>query len=321
MLAPHRSANRNSRIHLVLLASLLGASFCFSASRQEPPPTLAPTISELKSRADSGDPAARHQLVKFLISADPSSPGYDMALNWIRSVASKNNPDAQFLLGFLYQHGKGLPLDLTKAAENYRAAALQGNALAENNLGALYHHGTGVPRNMVLAFQWYRAAAVHGNPAGQHNLATLYYLGSGTPIDFSQAAKWFRAAADQGFVPSESDLAFCYVKAIGVSRDYSQAAHWALLAADKGHPRAEALLGYLYEHGQGLPVDYAAAYVWYSRSAAAGEKSSVDRLRSLTQIMTRNQLDKANAMISSLSTPPESNSASIPSAVALFPNP
>jgi hypothetical protein len=72
MLAPpHRPANHVSRISLVLLASLLDASFCFSASRQEPAPTLAPTISELKSRADSGDTAARHQLVKFLISAVP----------------------------------------------------------------------------------------------------------------------------------------------------------------------------------------------------------------------------------------------------------
>jgi hypothetical protein len=44
-----------------------------------------------------------------------------------------------------------------------------------------------------------------------------------------------------------------------------------------------------------LPVDYAAAYAG-TRSAAVA-KSSVDRLKSLTQIMTRNQLDKANAMI------------------------
>jgi TPR repeat protein len=322
MPAPTRRANCIFRLLRALFGSLLAVCFCFSAPRGQQMPTPVPTIPELKSRADSGDTSARHQLREFVISADPASPDYDLALSWLRSVASQNIPDAQFLLGYLYEHGKSLPRDFTKAAENYRSAALQGYAPAENNLGALYQHGKGVPHDMALAFHWYRAAALHGNLAAQVNLGTFYYFGYATPTDFVQAAKWFRAAADQGFAQGQNSLAFCYLKGIGVPRDYLQAAHWARLAADQGHPRAEALLGYLYERGKGLPLDYVAAYAWYSRAVAAGDDSNADRLKSLSQIMTRKQLDEANSLVSAQSLSPQPGSApAIPAARSLFPNP
>jgi TPR repeat protein len=318
---PAASRRSNFKFFLAFAISLLAVSLCFSLPQQQTP-TTAPTVPELKSRADSGDPAARHQLAELLISADPASPGYDLALFWLQSLAAHQVPDAQFLVGYLYEHGKSLPRDFSKAAENYRAAALQGYAPAENNLGSLYQRGNGVPQDIALAFQWYRAAALHGNPAAQHNLGTFYHLGYGTPTDFVEAAKWLRAAADQGFAPAQSGLAYSYLKGVGVPRDYSQAAHWAHLAADQGHPHAEVLLGYLYERGQGVPLDYVAAYAWYSRAIAAGDDSSVDRRKSLSQVMTRNQLQKANSLISAQSRSPNSDSApAVPAALSLFHNP
>ena len=80
--------------------------------------STASSIPELKARADSGDPVARHELAIFLISSDPSVLGFDQALSWLESLASKNVPDAQFLLGYFYEHAKGLPRDLAKALEN-----------------------------------------------------------------------------------------------------------------------------------------------------------------------------------------------------------
>ena len=75
------------------------------------------------------------------------------------------------------------------------------------------------------------------------------------------------------------------------------------MAADQGHPHAEALLGYLYANGKGLPVNYIFAYGWYSRAAAAGDASSPDRLKSLSRIMTRKQLDQADSFVASQSNP------------------
>jgi TPR repeat protein len=105
-------------------------------------------------------------------------------------------------------------------------------------------------------------------------------------------------------------------------RRIAQAAHWARLAADQGHPRAQALLGYLYETGKGLPLDYVSAYTWYSRAVAAGDDSSAEHLKSLSQIMTRRQLDQANSLVSAQSISRQPDSApSSPAGLSLLPNP
>lgn len=295
----------NPIFRLGIVAALLPVFLCFASPRPQQNAISAFAILELESLADSGDPAARHQLKEFLVSADPATPGYDRALAWLQSSASQNKPDAQFVLGYLYEHGKSLPRDSSKAAENYRSAALQGYSPAENNLGSLYRLGIGVPRDMASAFQWYLLAAQHGNPAAQQNLGTFYYLGYATPVDYTEAAKWFRASAEQGFAEGQSSLAYCYLKGIGVPHNDSEAARWALLAARQGQARAEALLAYLYERGKGgFALDYVEAYAWYSRSIAAGENSNLDRLKALSQIMTRKQIDQANSLVSAQSSAP-----------------
>lgn len=315
MFAPTRRSRGTFRLFLVLAGSFLSVGLAVSAPPQQQLPSPVSAIPELKARAESGETAARLQLRQFLISANPASPDYDLALSWLRSSASQNLPESQLLLGYLYEQGEGVPSDFTKAAENYRAAALQGNPAAENNLCFLYHRGKGVPQDQALAFQWCRAAARHGNAAAQQNLGALYFLGLGTPVDFGKAAEWFRAAADQGLAAGQSNLAYAYLKGNGVPQDYSQAAHWARLAADQGHPRASALLAYLYENGEGLPLDYVSAYAWYSRAVAAGDNSNADRLKSLSHLMTRKQLNQANSLVTTQSHPSQPGTATANSAV------
>jgi TPR repeat protein len=320
MLAPLRCSN--SFFLFSLSASLLLASFCFAAPVPQQDARSSVSITELKSHADAGDPSARHQLAAFLISADPASPGYDLALSWLQSLASQQVPDAEFLIGYLYEHGKGFPRDYTKAFENYRVSALHGYAPAENNIGSLYERGLGVHKDLPLALQWYRAAALHGNPAGQLNLGNFYYFGYAVHVDFGEALKWYRTAADQGLAKAQDYLAYCYLKGVGVPVDNAQAAHWARLAADQGHPRAQALLGYLYETGRGLPLDYVSAYTWYSRAVAAGDDSSAEHLKALSQVMTRRQLDEANSLVSAQSISRQPDSApSSPAGLSLLPNP
>jgi uncharacterized protein len=321
MFAPLRRCSFSFAV-LVALLGLVAPPFGLSAPGPQQLPVTAASVAELKARADSGNATARHELAIFLISSDPSAPGFDQALSWLRSLAAKNVPDAQFLLGYFYEHAKGLPRDVAKALENYSGAAGQAYPPAENNLGALYHYGIGVPQDFAIALRWYRAAALHGDPAGQLNLGTFHYLGYATPVDYSEATKWFRAAAEQGLAPAQDSLAHCYLKGVGVPADYSQAAHWARLAAEQGNPRAFTLLGYLYETGKGLPLDYVSAYAWYSRAVAAGDASTSDRLKTLSHIMTQRQIDQADSLVSARSIPAQHSSdlaASSPN--SLFPNP
>jgi TPR repeat protein len=148
----------------------------------------------------------------------------------------------------------------------------------------------------------------------------MYYDGQGTPRNFTEAAHWFRAAADTGDPVGQHDLGVLYYKGQGVRLDYNVAAHWVALAAQQGHPYAACDLGYLYENGRGVPLDYVAAYTWYSRAAASGDARAAAHLKSLSQIMSRRQLDEANLLVPLQTSHPWPHSASSPS-LSLLPNP
>jgi len=136
-------------------------------------------IAGLISRADAGEAAAAQQLLKFLLHADPAAPGFDVALAWLRVQAERDEPHAELLLGYLYEHRRGLPQDYTKAAANYQAAALHDDHSARNNLAFLYQRGLGVPRDPQRAYELYLAAAQQNDISALCNLATMYYTGSG----------------------------------------------------------------------------------------------------------------------------------------------
>jgi uncharacterized protein len=276
--------------------------------QQRAQPSADTCISRLQSEAERGEPEAQYNLAQCYLRHDrnnghaPTSEDYQTALKWLEASKAQDNSAAEFLLGYMYEHGQGVPRNYGKAVENYRAAALEGHSTAENNLASLYQHGQGVPKNMSKAFEWYLASAQQGNPVGRCNLATLYFLGSGIPRDYKQAARWFRAAADSGSAEAQNSLAVSYYKGLGVAVDYAEAARWLRLAAQQGLPSAETNLAYLYEQGIGLPVDYVAAYTWYSRALAAGDSSGADRRNQLAHLMTRKQVAEAASTFSTTSS-------------------
>ena len=280
----------------------LGFLLCTCLSRSASPQESNPIhdIAELRIRAESGDSVAQHRLFNFLSQRDSQTAGYDIALNWLGGLALRNQPDALYLLGFLYEHGHGLRKDYAKAAENYQAAALLGHDSAQNNLASLYQHGRGVPKSIDKAMQLYLAAAGHGNAIAQCNLASLYFIGSDLPRDFSEAARWFHAAAKQHYPAAQHNLAVLYFKGLGVPMDYAEALAWERSAADQHYPQAETSLAYAYETGKGVPLDYVAAFAWYSRASADGEPVATERRKSLSSRMTHRQLEQASALFSKL---------------------
>jgi len=303
---PHARKSCSFFAPLLLLAAALIAVQLLAVQPGHAAPqsqqNLSTPFSKLQSEAEQGDAVAQYRLAQsYYLRPNPTKEDYQSVVKWLRASAAQGNVHAEYLLGYLYEHGKGLPQDYAKAAENYLAAALQGHSPSENNLGSLYLRGQGVPKDTGQALEWYLASARHGNPIGQCNLATLYYLGSGIPRDYEEGAKWFRAAAESGSVEAQNSLGVSYYKGRGVALDYTEAARWLRLAAQHGLPIAKTNLAYLYEQGRGLPLDYVAAYTWYSRALAAGDASGADRRNQLSHLMTRKQLDEATSLLTTIS--------------------
>ncbi len=86
-----------------------------------------------------------------------------------RNLAETGDAAAQCRLGWMYQNGKGVPMNYVEALKWFRKAAIQGNTDAQNNLGRMYQHGKGVPQSDTEAMKWYHKAAVQGNTDAQNN--------------------------------------------------------------------------------------------------------------------------------------------------------
>src|SRR5262245_21383616 len=104
---------------------------------------------------------------------------YETALAELRPLAEKNDPNAQFLLGMLYDAGHGIARDPSRAASWYRKAAQQEHLMAQLFLGVLLHSGEGVKRDYAEAARWFRAPAESGDDQAQFYLGSLYATGNG----------------------------------------------------------------------------------------------------------------------------------------------
>ena len=116
----------------------------------------------------------------------------------LRETAQGGSAESQYMLGELFEYGRGVQQNDSKAAYWYELAATQDFASAQYRLAILYDNGWGSPVNKEKAYSLYKAAAENGVELAQHDLAISYYQGSGTDKSLLQAYKWLRVAELNG---------------------------------------------------------------------------------------------------------------------------
>jgi hypothetical protein len=115
--------------------------------------TNAETIDEVDAAFRSGD--------------------YPQALRTLRVLASKNDVEAQYRLGVLYENGSNLTQSYTEAVKWYRLAATGGHAKAQFSLASMYQNGLGVPQDFIKAHVWFNLAAIWGSAEAASNRETI----------------------------------------------------------------------------------------------------------------------------------------------------
>ena len=113
---------------------------------------------------------------------------YSTELNRALPLAERGDARARAFLGFMYEHGRGVPQDYVAAVHWYTCAAEQGHATAQYLLGLMYDKGHGVQRSDMLAYKWLNLAAAHAPPRAKE-----YY----TRIRDAIAAKLTAAQVDE----------------------------------------------------------------------------------------------------------------------------
>ena len=121
------------------------------------------------------------------------------ALNSLTELANIECIDAQFQLGDMYNHGKGVNKDLTKATYWYRIAAEKGISDASYRLGIMYCEGDGVKKNLKTALKWFYKAGRDGFGLAKVHIiiGDMYYNGDNVEKNLKEAIRHYRKALAQ----------------------------------------------------------------------------------------------------------------------------
>ncbi len=162
----------------------------------------------------------------------------------------------------------------------------------------MHVRGLGVPQDYNEAVKWFRLGAEQGHAGAQSNLGVKYYRGEGVPQDYREAVKWYRLAAEQGHARAQFYLGNMYGRGEGVPQDYREGEQWIRLAAMQGFVEAQYTMGQLHGYGYGIPVDWVHAHAWSNLAAAQGHEEAREYRDELQDLMTREQVIRAQRMAS-----------------------
>ncbi|MGJ8690807.1 MAG: hypothetical protein ACSHXZ_14955 [Gammaproteobacteria bacterium] len=227
-------------------------------------------VTLLKKGSQFGDLEAEF-LLGWMYDHGRGVPQSDeIAVDWYEKAAVQGSAGAQNSLGWMYENGRGVPQSDENAVDWYKKAAVQGSAGAQNSLGWMYDKGRGVPQSDETAVDWYKKAASQGSAGAQTNLGWMYEEGRGVPQSDETAVDWYKKAADQGYARAQTNLGWMYEEGRGVPQSDENAVGWYEKAADQGYARAQTNLGWMYEEGRGVPQSDENAVGWYRKAANQG---------------------------------------------------
>ncbi len=217
------------------------------------------------------------QTAQSKLPHDPVKSAY-----WHSKAAEHGNVKAMVTLGYLYEKGHGVAVDVAKAVEYYKKAAEQGDASAMYNLGRLYSLGRGVSKDAVESDKWFKLALQNGSAEAKvHYRDSKEYNETSSAKreayaegykayqakDYATAAKLFAEAAAAGNAQAQVSMGELYRLGQGVPKNPATAVEFYRKAALAGNARGQVELGRAYELGEGVKEDWSQAIEWYKKSA------------------------------------------------------
>ena len=133
-----------------------------------------------------------------LVATQYQFSSVNMEIKKYEQTAIQGDKEAQYKLGLLYHHGRGIAQSYYRARYWYALSATQGYKNAQCNLGVFYYHGHNVIQNYHTAHYWFEQAAVQGSKNAQYNMGLLYHHGYGVTQNYNTAQYWYKQAAAQG---------------------------------------------------------------------------------------------------------------------------
>ncbi|WP_068087090.1 tetratricopeptide repeat protein [Polycladidibacter stylochi] len=203
---------------------------------------------------------------------------YLTALALATRQAEAGQPTAQTLIGVIYETGRGVPQDITKAVDWYELAVSTGEPQAALRLAMLYLDGSQIKQNKQKAAKYLQIAADAKIPSALYNLSILYEEGDTLPKNIDKARKLMEQAAEAGDVDAMYALGQDFVEGPEDKRNYRRGAFWFGRAARRGNIAAQVQYAIMLFKGEGVVPDEKKAADWFERAARAGNPIAMNRL-------------------------------------------
>ncbi len=195
--------------------------------------------------------------------------------------------EATYLLGRLYEEGKGVPKSPAEARRRYGIAAKAGNTDAILRLGILAEEGIGGETDGFLAAECYARLEEAGVVEGAFRLGEMYRKGELLPVNHTEALRHYKKAAEAGHDEAVLRLSrmkdaadAVYEKAcLAENRgDLASARDAYRVAAEMGHAGAAYTMGILTEQTATKATERKEAFAFYRVAAEGGHIGGIYRL-------------------------------------------
>ena len=134
---------------------------------------LAPWVAErFHPRKENSVEAVRPPVVAAAASSSTGS-GRPLDLSEVRKRADLGDPYEQVALATRYATGEDVPQDYSAALRWFLKAAEQGHVGAQDTLGAYYYLGRGAPKDITRAYFWSVLARAAGKSASKDRVAFM----------------------------------------------------------------------------------------------------------------------------------------------------
>jgi len=185
-------------------------------------------------------------------------------------------------LARLYEDGRGVERDWSRAFELRRRGAKAGDANAQTGLARAFRFGLGVAPDVQAAFDWGVRALEQGafdeRPAALGLVGEILFDGEGVvERDRERAFSFFWEARTGDDATALEGLAVCYRDGIGVPQDAEAERDWlerafeaALRKAELGSAVDASFVSFAFRDGRGVEANPEQAFAWSLRAAEAG---------------------------------------------------
>lgn len=112
--------------------------------------------------------------------------------------AKKGDKKAQYIVGYMYEHGKAVPRSMSKAKYWYEKSATKKYTKALNNMAYFYQKGIQVDKSIEKAEELLKISAKQKDSVACLNLAIMYQTGKKGKVDIEQALYWYKKAMKYG---------------------------------------------------------------------------------------------------------------------------